>query len=127
MCLDKMVGAGDTIVTAHMDRSAALWDMRTSTTNISLSFNAAHAGPIGAVKRHPTSSHLFVTGSHDGQVKLWDTRSNQVALFSLVRPSKSKVLTVDWDLTGQTVVAGGEDCKLTVHRGQGIGREDVGV
>jgi ribosome biogenesis protein YTM1 len=125
LCLDAMTGSSDTIITGHMDRSAALWDMRTSTTNISLSFQAAHLGPISAIRRHPTSSHLFATGSHDGQIKLWDTRSNHVALFSLVRPSKAKVLTVDWDLSGQTVVAGGEDCKLSVHRGQGIGSADV--
>ena len=127
LCLDTLVDVPDTVVTGQMDRSAALWDMRAPATNISLSFAGAHAGPICAVRRHPTSSHLFLTGAHDGQVKLWDTRSNHVALFSLVRPSKSKVLTLDWDSTGQTVVAGGEDCKLTVHRGQGIGREDVGV
>ncbi|UZJ54750.1 hypothetical protein CBS101457_004070 [Exobasidium rhododendri] len=125
LCLDSVVGASDTIITGHMDRSAALWDMRTSTTNISLSFQSAHLGPVGAIRRHPLSSHLFVTGSHDGQVKLWDTRSNHAALFSLVRPSKSKVLTVDWDVSGQTVVAGGEDCKLSVHRGHGIGSGDV--
>jgi ribosome biogenesis protein YTM1 len=125
LCLDAMVGLSDVVVTGHMDRSAALWDLRTSTTNISLSFQGAHAGPICAIRRHPTSSHLFSTGSHDGQVKLWDTRSNHVALFSLVRPSKSKVLTLDWDNSGQTLVSGGEDCRLSVHAGQGIGREDT--
>jgi ribosome biogenesis protein YTM1 len=124
LCLDTIVGSKDVVISGHVDRSAALWDMRTSTTNISLSFAGAHAGPIGAIRRHPTSSHLFSTGSHDGQVKLWDTRSNHVALFSLVRPSKSKVLTMDWDQSGQTLVAGGEDCRLTVHQGEGIGRQD---
>lgn len=125
LCLDTMFGSKDVVISGHVDRSAALWDMRTSTTNISLSFAGAHAGPIGAIRRHPTSSHLFSTGSHDGQVKLWDTRSNHVALFSLVRPSKSKVLTMDWDHSGQTLVAGGEDCRLTVHKGEGIGRQDM--
>lgn len=125
LCMDNMIGSSDIAVTGHMDRSAALWDMRTSMTNISVSFVGAHAGPICSIRRHSTSSNLFSTGSHDGQVKLWDTRSNRVALFSLVRPSKSKVLTLDWDSTGQTIVAGGEDCRLTVHRGEGIGREDM--
>lgn len=133
LCLDSLHNH-NTVVTGHMDRSAALWDLRTAATNISTSFNNAHSAPVGAVRAHPTSSHLFVSGSHDGTVKLWDTRSPRVALFSLVRPPAAttneaqqgkKILALDWDPSGQTVVAGGEDCQLTVHHGHGIGREDA--
>ncbi|PWN31206.1 WD40 repeat-like protein [Meira miltonrushii] len=129
LALDAMSGQ-DLAVTGQMDRTAALWDLRSQTTNISLSF--AHSAPVGSVRAHPTSSLLFVSGSYDGLVRLWDTRSPRAPLFSLVRPSgdmqdaeqKKKILALDWDPTGQTVVAGGEDCRLTVHHGHGIGRED---
>ncbi|MCO5599785.1 hypothetical protein L7F22_053892 [Adiantum nelumboides] len=129
LSLDAMAGQ-DLAVTGQMDRTASLWDLRSQTTNISLSF--AHSAPVGSVRGHPTSSLLFVSGSYDGLVRLWDTRSPRAPLFSLVRPNvdkqdtetKKKILALDWDPTGQTVVAGGEDCRLTVHHGHGIGRED---
>lgn len=139
LCMDTLVpnsGRQQLVATGQVDRSAALWDLRTATaSNIALAFNHAHAAPVGAIRAHPTSSHLFATGSHDGAIKLWDVRSPRAALFALSRPGQSsaggsiakgkKILTVDWDTTGQTVVAGGEDCQLTVHRGEGIGREDI--
>lgn len=135
--MHQVKGDGDNVITGHMDRSAALWDLRTATTNISISFPNAHAAPISVVRAHPTASHLFATGAHDGTVKLWDCRSPRAALFSVIRPTKAgnkaaseastlgKILALDWDLTGQTIVAGGEDCQLTVHHGHGIGAEMV--
>lgn len=94
---------------------------------------AAHAAPVGVVRSHPTSSYLFASGSHDGTVKLWDSRSPKQALFALTKPAAAgaksgaaeKVLALDWDPSGQVVVAGGEDCKLTIHKGEGMGRDDL--
>jgi len=34
-----------------------------------------------------------------------------------------KVLTMDWTKDGQTIVCGGEDKKLKVWRGEGIGKK----
>lgn len=136
LCADKLQDSShELVVTGHMDRSAGLWDLRTSTTNISSSFHNAHSGPISTIRRHPLSSHLFATGSHDGFVKVWDTRSPRAALFALAGPTSSpasaarlqgarKLLALDWDKQGQTIVAGGEDCQLSVHRGHGIGQEN---
>jgi ribosome biogenesis protein YTM1 len=71
-------------------------------------------------------------------VKLFDTRSPRRALFSLSRPqgaatagasiggSKEKLLASAWDCEGQVVLAGGEDCKVNVFRGEGIGIERPG-
>lgn len=33
-----------------------------------------------------------------------------------------KVLTLDWTRDGQTIVSGGEDKKLNVWKGEGIGK-----
>ncbi|PWN93635.1 WD40 repeat-like protein [Acaromyces ingoldii] len=134
--MDLMAGNAQSLVlTGHVDRSAALWDMRNDTTNIAIAFNSAHALPISSVRAHPTSANLFATASHDGLVKLFDLRSPKAALFSISRPAAEglgsqkakKLLALDWTNDGQTIVAGGEDKKLSVHRGEGIGREDAAL
>ncbi|CEH12655.1 microtubule binding protein ytm1 [Ceraceosorus bombacis] len=127
-------GSTAALLTSHMDRSLALWDPRSASLSaLSVNIAGAAAGPISTLSPHPTSSHLFAAGSHDGALKLWDIRSPKSALFSLKTSSSAapgqenltKVLTVDWDRSGQVLVCGGEDKKLTVHRGEGIGRNDL--
>ena len=102
---------------------------------ITLPLAAAHSAPVSAVRAHPSSAHLFASASHDGSVKLWDARSPKAALFALSRPpaasgeaagkgaEKEKVLALDWTSDGQAIASGGEDKRLTLHRGEGIGRE----
>lgn len=110
---------------------------RTDATAITLPLAGAHSAPVSAVRAHPSSSHLFASASHDGSVKLWDARSPKAALFALSRPpvaaagaeapakgaEKEKVLALDWTSDGQAIASGGEDKRLTLHRGEGIGRE----
>lgn len=129
--MDQMTGLDATIVTGHMDRSVGIWDMRSASANISLLLPNAHQAPVYTVSAHPISSHLLCSASGDGIVKLFDTRSPRRALFSLARPQgatgngtgKEKLLASDWDRDGQVVLAGGEDCKVNVFKGEGIGIE----
>lgn len=128
LCLDQQQpGAANetdaTCITGHMDRSIGVWDMRSASANISLLLPNAHAAPVYSISAHPTSSYLLTSTSGDGVVKLFDTRSPRRALFALTRPdqSKDKLLASAWDQDGQVVLAGGEDCKVNVFRGQGIG------
>lgn len=113
-----------------------------ATTNISLQLPASHSKPVSSVKCHPLSSNLFASGSHDGTIKIWDIRSSKQALFSLNSDNNKsqnkngngdgglgmnegegeKVLTLDWTRDGQTIVSGGEDKKLNVWKGEGIGK-----
>lgn len=131
LSMDQMTGLDATIVTGHMDRSIGVWDMRSASANISLLLPNAHQAPVYTVSAHPLSSHLLCSASGDGIVKLFDTRSPRRALFSLARPrdasgsttGKEKLLASDWDRDGQVVLAGGEDCKVNVFRGEGIGIE----
>ena len=120
--------ASGSVVTGHMDRSASIWDMRTDAVHVATHVVGAHTGPVSAVRAHPTAGHLFATASHDATVKMWDARSHKRALFSLTRPAAAaaaaagdKVLALDWTPDGQTIVAGGEDRRITVHKGEGIG------
>ena len=99
----------------------------------------AHSGPVTGIAAHPMSSHLLATSSMDGSVKGWDVRSSKQAIFSLTSPppdastktgavaaaGKGRLLCVDWMKDGQGIVAGGEDCRLSVWRGQGIGVEEL--
>ncbi|EPQ31180.1 uncharacterized protein PFL1_01368 [Pseudozyma flocculosa PF-1] len=136
LCMDQLAplaGSGAAVLaTGHMDRSAAIWDTRTDAVQVALHLSQIHSGPVSAIRAHPTSSHLFSTASHDGTVKLWDSRSPKRSLFSLVRPAskeapallQDKVLALDWSRDGQVIVAGGQDKRITLHRGSGIGRED---
>lgn len=106
-----------------------------ASANISLLLPNAHAAPVYTVSSHPHSSNLLCSASGDGVVKLFDIRSPRRALFSLSRPraaggagadttgAKEKLLASAWDREGQIVLAGGEDCKVNVFRGEGIGLE----
>ncbi|PWN95217.1 WD40 repeat-like protein [Tilletiopsis washingtonensis] len=135
LCLDHMAGSAPVLLTGHVDRSIGIWDMRLNAAAITLPLASAHSAPVSAVRAHPSSAHLFASASHDGSVKLWDARSPKAALFALSRPpaasgeaagkgaEKEKVLALDWTSDGQAIASGGEDKRLTLHRGEGIGRE----
>ncbi|PWN49025.1 WD40 repeat-like protein [Violaceomyces palustris] len=137
LCLDQMAplsaSSAPILVTGHMDRSVAIWDMRTDVSTIANHLTNVHKGPVSCIRSHPTSGYIFSTSSYDGSVKLWDTRSTKQSLFSLVgrgatkgeeEGEKEKVLCLDWSSDGQIIVSGGEDKAITVHRGSGIGRSD---
>ncbi|CAO1635617.1 unnamed protein product [Sympodiomycopsis kandeliae] len=130
LCLDQQRHQSSpnsaTLITGHMDRSIGIWDLRTQSSNISLLLPNAHNAPVYSITSHPIATHLLTSSSGDGVVKLFDTRSPKKALFSLTRPgtatgSKEKLLATDWDRDGQIVLAGGEDCKVNIFRGSGIG------
>ncbi|KAE8211885.1 hypothetical protein CF327_g4416 [Tilletia walkeri] len=135
LTMDQLHGASSTstiLLTGHMDRSSAIWDMRSDVATPTMVMPGTHTGPVSVLRTHPTNSHLFATGSHDGSMKLWDTRSPRTALFALARPAptststpaskKSKVLAMDWDASGKMLFSGGDDCRLSVHRGEGMDR-----
>lgn len=100
----------------------------TETSAISLTLTG-HASQVSSVSAHPTLGYQALSGSHDGTLKIWDARSPKSALFTITRPREAregehervaklrgpdKVLATAWD--GQTIVSGGEDCKLQMHQ-----------
>ncbi len=136
------------LATANIDRSLGLWDLSTSNTGSSssssssvvLSIPEAHSAPVTGVAAHRASPHIFASTSLDGSVKGWDVRSTKQALFALAAPpapasatsngrravtGKERLLCLDWTDDGQGIVAGGEDCRLSIWRGQGIGQEEI--
>ena len=123
------------VMTGHMDHSIALYDFRDAVTNAAVAIANAHAAPVSALRTHPTSSYLFASGAYDGRIKVWDVRSPKQALFALSQPvsvsrarptaSAQKILGLDWTPEGDRLVAGGEDCCVSVYQGQAIGVEHV--
>ncbi|KAK4052246.1 ribosome biogenesis protein ytm1 [Microbotryomycetes sp. JL221] len=115
------------LATGTSDRLICFFDLRTSSEtfstgvaqNITLTMSG-HTGPVSAVKSHPTSSLMLVSGSFDGTVRIWDARSPKQALFVLSMPdlddssarkdAVDKVLSVDWD--GERIAAGGQGAKV---------------
>ncbi|WFD22897.1 ribosome biogenesis protein ytm1 [Malassezia equina] len=131
LCLDPVRGAGvaslHELVTGHMDHSLALYDFRDAVKNTALVMAHAHAAPVSAVRTHPTSAHLLASGAYDGRIQVWDLRSPKKALFALAQPqstsrdgasSRTKVLGLDWTPEGHHLVAGGEDCRVSVYEAQ---------
>ena len=131
LCLDPVRGAGAAglheLVTGHMDHSLALYDFREAVTNTALAMAHAHAAPVSAVRTHPTSAHLLASAAYDGRIQVWDLRSPKQALFALAPPSgaRTKVLGLDWTPAGDRLVAGGEDCRVSVYEGQAAGADRV--
>ncbi|WFD40028.1 ribosome biogenesis protein ytm1 [Malassezia japonica] len=135
LCLDVMHGAAARVqvVTGHMDHSMALYDFRDTTHN-AIAIANAHTAPVSAVRSHPTSSYLLASGAYDGRIKVWDVRSPKQALFALSQPlatsqeakkGQTKLLSVDWTADGNSVVAGGEDCRVSIYQGNAIGDEHI--
>lgn len=135
LCMDQLTpsNSGTTFVTGHMERSLGLWDMRETAQQVCTPIASAHSAPVSVVRCNPKNSVLFASGSHDGVVKVWDTRSPRKALFTLQQQTKrsstaaasngqwqDKILALDWTLDGQTVVAGGQDKKISLYRGSGM-------
>lgn len=74
----------------------------------------SHTGWVAQVAWSPDRAHQFVSGSYDGQVKLWDLRSPAAPLYDMT-PHSDRVLCVNWDSSG-TVLSGGTDNMLCSFR-----------
>ena len=143
------------LATGHMDRSLGLWDFRESsngaeksnTSNMAVHIQNAHTAPVQAVRAHPSAAHLLASASLDGLVKGWDVRSHKQPLFTLSSPpspsavaegaaaskaqqqtrahARDGLLALDWTSDGQGLVAAGQDCRVSVWRGSGIGQQQL--
>jgi WD40 repeat protein len=65
-----------TLITGHEDAVVRLWDVRSGASE--KTFKAQYEGHdkwISQVKFNQNVDNIFISGSYDGSVKLWDLRN----------------------------------------------------
>ncbi|KAJ9594312.1 hypothetical protein L9F63_014257 [Diploptera punctata] len=100
------------LITASADRHIRLYDPRSKEGSLVKSTFTSHTVWVQCVKWSTTDEHLFISGSHDHQVKLWDSRSPKAPLFDL-RGHEGKVLCCDWS-NPELIVSGDSDNTLRI-------------
>ena len=116
------------ILTGQEDGVVKLYDLRESATD-SRRYKVAgqYSGHIRGVTRvqfNPATENVFISAGLDGSLKMWDTRNNSGALFSLKRKNASgkedsdvKLFGACWNGPSQ-VLSGGSDSHISVHQMQ---------
>lgn len=99
------------LITASADRHVRLYDPRSQEGSVVKSTFTSHSKWVQTARWSKTDEHLFISGSHDHQVKLWDTRSPKAPLFDLSGHER-QVLCADWS-NPKYMISGGAD--NTVH------------
>ena len=59
---------------------------------------------------------MFISGSIDGTVKLWDLRNDEIPLANLKSKNESekKIFAAEWNGASQ-ILSGGSDSHISVH------------
>jgi len=144
-------GAGYLFATGHPDHLVRLWDSRTaagqtgrmSESGRPTALPAAHTSWVTSMAWHPSRAHMFASGSQDGTVRVWDTRSTK-PLFTLhshaekeegeyepasakatkesqadtrpaLTPEGVKILGLAWGPAGEALWSGGSDAEIHKH------------
>ena len=76
----------------------------------------SHQGWVVAVCWSPDNEHQLLSGSYDSTVRLWDTRSPKIPLFTITA-HEGKVLCLDWTLpkVGEVACHNVQVSKLLCH------------
>lgn len=102
------------ILTGHADKTVRTWDPRVSvqTTTLTTAY-VSHSGWVCAVAFHPSNDHIFISGSFDSNIKIWDIRST-TPLHTLPSQHLDKVTCLAW-LDDDHFVSGGADKYLRTY------------
>lgn len=106
------------IITASADKNLRLYDSRTNIGNVVKNTYYGHAQWVQAVCWSTSDEHLFISGSHDNMVKLWDMRSAKAPLYDLIG-HEDKVHDCDWS-NPQFMVSGGADNSVRIFKSKKI-------
>ena len=83
----------------------------------------AHDRCVTTVKFNPQVENVFISGSHDGQVKLWDLRNDEEPLAVLKHKVSNKaelnddyrVFATAWN-GASNILSGGSDSHISMHK-----------
>ncbi|GFN73742.1 ribosome biogenesis protein wdr12 homolog [Plakobranchus ocellatus] len=97
------------VISASADRHVRLHDLRTKEMKGTYT---SHGGWVSSVDWSKSDEHLFISGSHDCLMKLWDTRSPKAPLYNMIG-QEDKILAVDWSIPN-LMLSGGADNQLKI-------------
>ncbi|KAK7493213.1 hypothetical protein BaRGS_00015550 [Batillaria attramentaria] len=100
------------IVAASADRHVRLYDPRSKDGAVVKCSFTSHTGWVVGVDWSPTREHLFISGSYDTVLKLWDSRSPKAPLYNM-SGHEDKILAVDWSAP-ELMLSGGADNHLKI-------------
>lgn len=103
-----------TLITASADRHVRLYDPRSQEGSLVKSTFTSHVGWVSTVRWSTTHDSLFISGGHDGVLKLWDYRSPKAPLYDMTGHS-DKILCADWS-NPQVMVSGSSDNTLKLFK-----------
>ncbi|KAF2893661.1 hypothetical protein ILUMI_12516 [Ignelater luminosus] len=103
-----------TIITCSADRHIRLYDPRSTEGSVCKTLFTSHTLWVSAVTWSQHNEHLFMSGSYDECVKLWDTRCPRAPLYDL-SGHEGKVLCVDWS-NPKHLVSGGTDNSVHIFK-----------
>ncbi|XP_061185739.1 ribosome biogenesis protein WDR12 homolog [Saccostrea echinata] len=102
------------IIIASADRYIRLWDPRVSHGTIIKCTYTSHNGWVSGVSWSPVNQFLFISGSYDCVMKLWDTRSPKSPLYNM-SGHEEKILAVDWSIPS-LLLSGAADNHLKIFQ-----------
>lgn len=106
------------IIAASADKNLRLFDPKSNQGAIVKSTFLGHTQWVKSVAWSKTEEFLFISGSYDNAVKLWDYRSPKAPLFDLVG-HEDKVMAVDWS-NPKYMLSGGADNSVRIFKSRKI-------
>ncbi|KAB7497699.1 Ribosome biogenesis protein WDR12-like protein [Armadillidium nasatum] len=102
-----------TVLAGCADRQIKLYDPRAREGNIVQNKFSNHTKWVPSVMWSPHNENLFVSGSYDHKIKVWDRRSATSSLYNLLGHDE-KVLSVDWSHADH-IASGSADCTAQIY------------
>lgn len=102
------------IITAAPDKNLRLYDPKSNQGAVIKNTYLGHTKWIQTVTWSTDDEYMFISGSYDHQVKLWDYRSPKAPLYDLIGHD-DKVLDVDWS-NPKFMVSGGSDNTVRIFK-----------
>eukprot|EP00002_Diphylleia_rotans_P003270 TRINITY_DN12238_c0_g1_i1.p1 TRINITY_DN12238_c0_g1~~TRINITY_DN12238_c0_g1_i1.p1 ORF type:complete len:868 (+),score=156.57 TRINITY_DN12238_c0_g1_i1:52-2655(+) len=103
----------DILLTASLDRTVKLWLLSESEPTDTF----VHDDVVTCVAFHPQEKRLFVSGSFDKRIRLWDVIDGEVVLERNTDSPVSSIIFVD---SGTQIIAGGINGACKIYETEGL-------